>query len=358
MHDRLAQDSESLELVDAALDAGLRGADLNKRLLAFSRRQALQPEQVDVNAAIIGMMKLLRRSLGARVDVRLACGDDIWPVKVDPVQFETAVVNLSLNARDAMPLGGVLTVETANAQLDEAYAACHAELEPGDYVMVAVTDTGTGMTPEVLSRAFDPFFTTKPVGQGTGLGLSMIYGFMKQSGGHTNIYSEPGQGTTVRLYLPRLKEEGSKQAVLAAVPLPPLADHDVVLVVEDNPDMRRIAMRQLTDLGYQVVEAENGERALALITEGFRPDLLFTDVIMPGALDGIALADKVRAHLPGLPVVLSSGFTERTALDIRERDGRPITYALLSKPYRKDDLARIMRSALDAGKLGKTETPS
>ncbi|PWC31544.1 hypothetical protein TSO221_33885 [Azospirillum sp. TSO22-1] len=346
VRERVADDRDALELVDAALDAGLRGAELNRRLLAFSRRQTLQPEEVDVNAAIAGMVRLLRRSLGERVEIRLACGDGIWSVKVDPSQLETTIVNLSVNARDAMPQGGSLVIETLNTTLDVAYVDGHEELAPGDYVVVAVSDTGAGMSPEVLRRAFDPFFTTKAVGKGTGLGLSMVYGFMKQSGGHVNIYSEAGRGTTVRLYLPRLHTPRAARSAAAAESTPPAAHGELVLVVEDNPDMRRVAVRQLVELGYRVEEAESGDRALARVGDGLRPDLLFTDVIMPGSLDGIELADRLRARIPGLPVLLSSGFTERAVLSTRVQD-RPVGYTLLAKPYRKAHLAQALRRAIE-----------
>lgn len=348
VRERVEDDCETLELVDAALDAGLRGADLNRRLLAFSRRQTLQPEEVDINAAIVGMVTLLRRSLGERIDIRLACEDDIWRVKVDPAQLETTIVNLAVNARDAMPQGGTLQIETHNRCLDAVYAASHSELSPGDYVLVAVSDSGSGIAEDILPRVFDPFFTTKQVGKGTGLGLSMVYGFMKQSGGHVNIYSEPGKGTTVRLYLPRFESPAILQAkAVVLAPAPGKAQHELVLVAEDNADMRRVAVRQLTDLGYRVVETDTGDKALALIEEGLVPDLLFTDVIMPGSLDGIDLADEACTRLPGLPVLLSSGFTERVILDTHERNGRKVDYPLLAKPFRKDDLARALRRALD-----------
>lgn len=352
IRDRIEADPDTLELVDAALEAGLRGAELNKRLLAFSRRQALQPEEVNVNAAVTNMVKLLRRSLGERVEVRLACGEDIWPVTVDPVQLETAVVNLCVNARDAMPQGGVVTIETHNALIDAEYAAAHIELTPGDYAMVAISDTGTGMSPDILAKVFDPFFTTKPVGRGTGLGLSMVYGFMKQSGGHVNVYSEPGRGTTIRLYLPRQTEGGAAaRAVSNSEIVPRSARNELILVVEDNPDMRRITARQLTELGYRVVEAENADQAAAEIEGGLNPDLVFTDVIMPGSMDGIVLADRLQLSHPLLPILLTSGFTERAVHEARRQEGR-LPFPMLSKPYRRDDLARAVRQVLGSDKGG------
>ncbi len=350
LRERIAGSPEALELADAALDAGLRGAELNKRLLAFARRQTLSPEIVDVNATLTAMTELLKRSLGERIEIHLECAPGAWPVRVDPTQLETAIVNLAVNARDAMPKGGILTLETRNVALDADYAARHAETSPGDYVMLAVTDTGAGMAPEILRRVFEPFFTTKPVGKGTGLGLSMVYGFLKQSGGHVNVYSEPGKGTTVRLYIPR----APSGELLSKASAPSESDAQgmdkLLLVVEDNPDMRQVAVRQLKEIGYRVVEAENADRARALLDEGLKPDLMFVDVVMPGATDGIAFAEEVASRLPGVPILLTSGFTERATVEARRREGRALPFALLGKPYRKADLARAIRAALDNGR--------
>jgi PAS domain S-box-containing protein len=349
VRERIAGNPEALELVDTALNAGLRGAELNKRLLAFARRQSLSPEIVDVNASLTAMTELLRHSLGERIGIRLECATDVWPVRVDPSQMETAIVNLAVNARDAMPEGGTLILETRNVVFDAKYAASHAETKPGDYVMLAVSDTGTGMTPEVLARVFDPFFTTKPVGKGTGLGLSMVYGFLKQSGGHVNVYSEPGKGTTVRLYLPRAVE-GKARTEIPAPATGWAAGGELVLVVEDNPDMRRVAVRQLKEFGYRVAEAENADRARGLLDEGLKPDLVFTDIVMSGATDGIAFAEEVAVRWPEIRILFTSGFTERATVEARKREGRPLPFALLDKPYRKDELARAVRAALDNGK--------
>ncbi len=357
LRERLESDAEGVELVDAALQAGVRGAELNKRLLAFSRRQALQPETVEVNTAVSDMVRLLRRSLGERVEVRLVCGAGLWPVLVDPVQLETAVMNLCVNARDAMPQGGMITIETGNVAIDPVYAAAHEELSPGDYVVLTLSDNGTGMPPEVLERVFEPFFTTKPVGRGTGLGLSMVYGFMKQSGGHINIYSEAGRGTTVRLYLPRAASAGRRASAPVIVARgADQADGRLALVVEDNPDMRRVAAQQLADMGFRVAEVENADKAVAAVAEGLRPDLLFADIIMPGTLDGLDLADRLRGTWPALPVLLTSGFSERMvhdALTRDEGDGGAGLYPVLSKPYRKDDLHRSVRQVMaDAKQRG------
>lgn len=347
--DRIRDDQETAQLIDTALEAGLRGAELNKRLLAFSRRQALQPEEVDVNCAISSMVGLLRRSLGEKIDIHLHGGEQLWPVTVDPVQLETAVANLCINSRDAMPAGGVLTIETRNSALDEHYAAGHAELVPGDYVMIAISDTGTGMSPAVLARAFDPFFTTKPVGQGTGLGLSMVYGFMKQSGGHVNIYSEPEKGTTVRLYLPRQSAATAKSVLRKSIRTAPRSLHqEKILVVEDNAEVRQVAVFQLRELGYRIEEAEDAESALAAMIGGLRPSLVFADVVMPG-MGGIELADRLHALYPDLPVLLSSGFTERAVVEAQKMADNRNSYHLLAKPYRKADLAQALRRVLDEG---------
>ena len=347
VRERVKEDPETLEMLDAALDAGLRGADLNKRLLAFSRRQALQPQEVDINAAITTMVVLLQRFLGEQIRIRLSCGERIWPVQVDPVQLETAVVNLCINSRDAIPEDGILTIETENTSLDAEYVATRAELAPGDYVMIAVSDNGCGMPPAVLARAFDPFYTTKPVGKGTGLGLSMVYGFMKQSGGHVNIYSEPGRGTTVRLYLPRKADCADAAEKEDCTPIPRSLGQELVLVVEDDPELRCLAARQLDELGYRVETAPDADRALAAVIGGLRPALVFADVVMPGSMGGIELADRLRALYPDLPVLLSSGFTQRAMHEAKALLGNHSRYYILSKPYRKDDLARVLRKVLD-----------
>jgi PAS domain S-box-containing protein len=344
--ERLLEDHDGLELVDAALDAALRGAALNKRLLAFARRQSLQPEKVDVRDSLDDIVRLLKRALGERVDVRYVrdpgCG---WPIKVDPSQFENALVNLGVNARDAMPDGGLLTIECRNVSADDAFVEGHIGMSPGDYVAISVSDTGCGMTPEVLARVFEPFFTTKEVGKGTGLGLSMVHGFVNQSGGHVSIYSEQGKGTTVRLYLPRcLDGEHPEPAGAAEEKVSPFAAVAslLVLAVDDNPGILKVTVRQLGDLGYRTAAAGNADEALALVGQGTTPDILFTDIVMPGSMDGLELAERLRAMIPDLPVLLCSGFTERAAIDARSREGRPITFPLLAKPFRKDELARAL----------------
>ncbi len=332
------------KLVNAAIGASLRGAELTKQLLAFSRRQQLQPQAIDVNQLVSATAELLRRTLGEAVDIKTAFGQQIWTAEADPSQVESALVNLSINARDAMPGGGQLTIETANATLDMAYADDNPDAAPGDYVMLAVTDTGTGMPPDVVRRVFEPFFTTKAVGKGTGLGLSMVYGFAKQSGGHVKIYSEAGHGTTVRLYLPKAREQQ------AGAPISDLGEagsihgaDEVVLVVEDNDDVRAVTARQLGILGYQVIEAETAAEALKVLDSGTKVDVMFTDVVMPGGASGFDLAEQARARRPDLGILFTSGFTE---VSLRDNAALEKSAGLLSKPYRLEALARKIKEAL------------
>lgn len=339
---------ESEELVDEALEAGLRGKELNRRLLAFARRQSLKPEVININESLTGMTKLLRRSLGEHIEIGLRCNGDIWQVKVDPNQLETVILNLGINARDAMPQGGSLLLETRNATVDETAAELEEDLEPGDYVMLAVTDDGEGIAPEVLRRVFDPFFTTKEVGKGTGLGLSMVNGFIKQSGGHVTIYSEVGHGTTVRLYLPRDMSDGKELRADKPVHEEPRGNGQTVLVVEDNDGMRRVAVKQLTQLGYKVVEANSADRALEVLMEGSEIDLVFSDVIMPGEMDGIGLANRIARDYPDVPVVLTSGFTARPSDEERWKEAGNISNELLMKPYRREELAFAINRNLEA----------
>jgi PAS domain S-box-containing protein len=343
----LVQDSAALpadvdELVRDALDAALRGAELTRRLLAFARRQPLEPTDVAINQLIREITGLMRRALGEDISIEVALADDLWPVHADPAQLEATIVNLATNARDAMPNGGRLMIGTANRRLDADYAALHPELTPGDYAVIEVTDTGTGIEPAIIDRIFEPFFTTKEQGKGTGLGLSMVFGFIKQSGGHVSVYSERGSGTTFRLYLPR--HGGADAAPAQAVEaLQAVGGNEVVLLVEDNAAMRRVARRQLMALGYRVVEADRAEAALDLLAR--EPvDLLFSDIVMPGGIGGFELARTAIARWPRLKVLLTSGFPEA------RMHGRGETIAgvrLLSKPYRRDDLAQALRESLD-----------
>jgi signal transduction histidine kinase len=326
------------ELANHALEAAQRGADLTQSLLAFARRQPLRPRRIAINDLVSGVARLLSRTLGERVEVVLELTPEIWPVVADPAQLEAALTNLATNARDAMPRGGRLTIVTANRHLDEDYGLQHEDVTAGDYAMIEVSDTGIGMSPEVSEKIFDPFFTTKGRGQGTGLGLSMVFGFIKQSGGHINVYSEPGVGTTFRLYLPRDREAVEPvQRPGAAAGI--AGGGEIVLVVEDNPALRRVVVLQLTTLGYRIREVENAAAALAILESNEPIDLLFADVVMPGKLDGYDLVRIVRERWPRIKVVLTSGFPGSHS--DRDAPGVP----LLTKPYRRDDLARVLRDA-------------
>jgi PAS domain S-box-containing protein len=342
LRDGMADGSDSAEMMDDVIGAAGRGAELVRRLLAYARMQHLESEAIDLNARLPNVISLLHRVLGENVVVRSKPAEGLWLATVDSTQVDDALVNLAINARDAMPGGGTLTIETANIQLDEDYASSHVEVRPGDYIMLAVSDTGTGMPQDVIERAFEPFFTTKEEGQGTGLGLSQVFGWVKQSGGHIKIYSELGHGTTIKLYLPRAESEFEAKPA-APDPGTPKGD-ERILVVEDNPNVRKTVIRQLHDLGYRTIEAESGARALELTRNGLEFDLLLTDVIMPGGMTGYQLADELRADRPDLKILFTSGYTELAASNGSSARNDP----LLSKPYRKQDLGRAVRTALDA----------
>jgi PAS domain S-box-containing protein len=336
-------DPDVEELTCEALDAAFRGADLTRRLLAFARQQPLQPQCVDVNTLVQGITRLLSRTLGEDIEISLHLSPELWPVVVDPSQLEASLTNLATNARDAMPDGGRLMVVTGNRCLDDDYAAQHSEVVPGGYVMVEVSDTGSGMTQEIVDRIFEPFFTTKSRDKGTGLGLSMVFGFIKQSGGHISVYSEPGIGTTFRLFLPRMTEDASVVEESSVVPLAH-GRGETVLVVEDNAALRRVVTRQLAELGYRVLAAEDAVAGLRLM-EQQSIDLLLTDVVMPGGINGRELARRARQRWPGIRVIFTSGFSEaRLNGDIGSLSA---VTPLLGKPYRKEDLASAARAALD-----------
>ena len=319
--------------------AAERGSELTNRLLLFARRQALEPKTVDVNNLISGMDSLWRRALGEGIKVEVEQAGGLWRAHVDPGQLETALLNIAINARDAMPHGGKLTIETGNVQFDETYTSAHEELSPGGYVMLAISDNGCGMSKETLARAFEPFFTTKPFGRGSGLGLSMVFGFLKQSGGHIDIYSEVGQGTTVKLYLPRsTNEESGLVAIEGSEPEP--MGNEVILLVEDDTMVRNHVQGMLTELGYQTIVASNGPEALAIIDQGAGFDLLFTDIVMPGGMTGKVLADLAIARRPGLKVLFTSGYnSDYTENDIVDHGRVDLGVNLLRKPYRRRDLA-------------------
>ena len=343
LSERLAPDPHLQPLAEMIGSAAQRGAELTQRLLAFARRQALEPEAVEVNQLITTMDGLLRRTLGEHIEIEMVRGAGLWPALVDPAQIESALLNLCLNARDAMVQGGRLTIETTNTHLSPDYANQHSEVVPGQYVMVAVSDTGLGIAPENLERVFEPFFTTKATGKGTGLGLSMVYGFVKQSGGHIKIYSELGQGTTLKMYLPRFWGDTEPQ--------PPQADRaivggsELILLVEDEDLVRRYAHDQLVNLGYRVLVATNGPTALILLRQRDDIDLLFTDVVMPGGMSGRELAYLARRFRPELKVLYTSGYTENAIVHHGRLDPG---VQLLSKPYSRAELAQKIRAALAA----------
>jgi PAS domain S-box-containing protein len=337
----MVEENESASArVKNALHGANRAAQLTRQLLAFARRQPLEPKVVSLGRLVSDMAEMLRRTLGESIEVETVIAGGLWNTLADAAQVESAVLNLAINARDAMPEGGRLTVEVTNAVLDDAYAKREAEIEPGQYVLLAVSDTGQGMDAATLSRVFEPFFTTKGEEKGTGLGLSMVYGFVKQSNGHVQIYSEPGQGTTVKIYLPRSKE---REVFEAPVTGSLLGRSEVILVVEDDDMVRASAVGMLRDLGYTCIHASDGDSALAIIKQDAKIDLLFTDVIMPGTVKSRELANEAHRLRPGLPVLFTSGYTDNAIVHHGRLDEG---VQLLSKPYSRDDLARKIRGLL------------
>jgi signal transduction histidine kinase/CheY-like chemotaxis protein len=346
------QDFEAglLRNVEMAQHASRSAAKLTHRLLAFARRQPLEPVRTDCNRLVSEMSEMLRRTLGETIHFETVLGGGLWPTFADPSQLESALLNLAVNAQHAMPAGGHLTIETANAYLDEAYASRFDELEPGQYVQISVADSGTGIPPEILDRVFEPFFTTKATGSGSGLGLAMVHGFAKQSGGHVRIYSEVGHGTTVKMYFPRFTEGAAVAANPggidpAAAEIEPARAEETILVVEDNEGVREYACSVLQELGYIVREAADGGEALAIVESGARIDLLFTDVVLPGGMSGRQLSDSVVEMRPGLPVLFTTGYT-RNAIVHHGRLDPGVN--LLGKPYTQQDLARKLRQLLRA----------
>jgi PAS domain S-box-containing protein len=328
--------------VGLAMSGAQRASALTKRLLAFARRQPLDPKPLNANVVVQGMSELLRRSLGEVVELETVLGGGLWTIEADPNEFENSLLNLALNARDAMAAGGKLTIETANAHLDQAYAARHSEVTPGQYVMVSVTDTGSGMDAETISRAFEPFFTTKAEGKGSGLGLSQVYGFVKQSGGHINLYSELGRGTTVRVYLPRRQGSVAGEHAEPSA-LVPEAAGETILVVEDDPDVRAYSSAALQELGYRVIEAADGPCAIRVL-EQQRVDLVFTDVVLPGGMTGANVYAKATALWPGIKVLFTTGYARNAIVHHGRLD--PGLH-LITKPFTFDDLAAKVRDVLD-----------
>jgi PAS domain S-box-containing protein len=332
-------------LVEGAIRGATRAAQLTQRLLAFSRRQPLEPKPVNLNRLVAGASELLQRTLGERVAVETVLGAGLWWVQVDPSQLESALLNLAVNSRDAMPEGGKLTIETANIYLDEAYAATQDDLLAGHYVLLAVSDTGTGMPKEVIARAFEPFFTTKAPGEGTGLGLSQVYGFIKQTGGHVQIYSEPGDGTTVKLYLPRLATapgQGESDERVAAAPI--ARRGETILVVEDDDDVRAHSVDILRELGYRVIAAPDGASALRVLETEPEVKLLFTDVGLPGGLNGRHLAEEARRLYPALRVLFTTAYARNAIMHQGRLDPG---VDLVPKPFTYEALASKIREMLD-----------
>jgi signal transduction histidine kinase/CheY-like chemotaxis protein len=325
-------------------EAAARGADLTQRLLAFARKQPLQSREVDVNSLIIEATNLLRPTFGAHIELETVLASDTFHALIDPSQLTNTILNLALNARDAMPEGGKLKIETRNIFLDESYSNMNNDVTAGDYVMIAVSDSGNGMPPATLERVFEPFFTTKGVGKGSGLGLSMVYGFVKQSSGHIMIYSEEGRGTTVRVYLPQAT--GIAQPSLTVMTAPGVErGRETILVVEDDNMVRPLVVQQIQSLGYVALTAANAEEALTVIDGGQEINLLFTDLVMPAGMNGRLLADEALKRRPSLKILFTSGYSD----DALSHDGRLDDGVLmLAKPYRKSELARMIRSALAA----------
>lgn len=350
LSDRLQDRPALRDMADMTVRAASRGADLTNRLLAFARRQPLDPRQVDVRGLLAGMKDLLDRTLPEAIRLTVASGADCWPIIVDPAQLESAVLNLVLNARDATPCGGTIEIGAGDLTLSPREAARHAGAAPGDFVEISVTDTGVGMTPEVLSRALEPFFTTKEPGKGTGLGLSMVYGFVRQSGGFMRIVSAPGKGTQIGICFPRAIRQGAAPALAADKAETMVGGSEHILVVEDDPMVRENVSNQLALLGYAVSVAASGTAALAMLSDGIEVDLLFTDVVMPGGLGGLDLAKAAQALRPDLPVLFTSGYSDA----LLNRDGRlEPGVQLLGKPYQLGDLARKIRAVIDAQHDGK-----
>jgi signal transduction histidine kinase/CheY-like chemotaxis protein len=337
-------DPRSRRYVEAAMDGANRAALLTKRLLAFSRQQPLEPKAIEPNKLVSGMSDLLRHSLGAEVRLETVLAGGLWRVHVDPNQLENVILNLAVNARDAMPDGGRLTIETQNVHLDARYASAHGSVTAGQYVLIAISDSGSGMDADTMSKAFDPFFTTKEIGKGTGLGLSQVYGFVRQSGGHVKIYSEPGNGTTVKIYLPKLVGPATEFADEAlGRPLLLGERGEIVLVVDDEAAVRQVSVEVLRELGYTVLEADCGEKALLLLEA--HPDviMLFTDIVMPD-MNGRKLADAARVMLPALKVLFTTGYTR----NVEVHNGILDEYVhLIGKPFTVNELGAKMRRVLE-----------
>jgi len=346
VEERIQGDEKAKQRIEALLSAAKRGAALTYRLLAFSRKQPLSPSSVDINDLINSLEDMLHRTLGEAIDLRVKTTPGLWSAMIDTSQLENALVNLAINARDAMPKGGSLTIETNNITLDKTYAELHVEVTPGDYIMVAVSDSGTGMTPEVLDKVFEPFFTTKDVGGGSGLGLSMVYGFVKQSKGHITIYSEIDHGTTVKLYMPRSGEEVSKISTKKDTQ-EFASGSERILVVEDDENVRVVPVSILQDQGYAVVEAADGKEAIKHLKDGPPFDLLFTDIVLPGGMNGVEIAEQAKQLQPNIKVLYTTGYTGNAIIHQGKLDPG---VNLINKPYLRAELLERVRTLLDEQK--------
>ncbi len=351
LENRFDGDDRGSHRLAEAIDAARKGSGLTRQMLAFARKQVLEPREVRINDMVDGISPLIARTIGETIRLKTLTMAGEPKAVIDPSQLESSILNLAINARDAMPDGGALTIETEPAYLDEAYAAKHPEVVPGYYVMVAVSDTGTGMDAELLDKVFQPFFTTKTQGKGSGLGLSMVYGFIKQSGGHINIYSEPGHGTSIKMYLPRIFAEAEERPNVEGL-TPPGAAATVIprvpkiLVVEDQEAVRAVACGFLADFGYELIEAEDGLQALAKLQEHPDIDLMFSDVVMPGGMNGFDLAQAAKGIRPALKIVHTSGYPKGAM--VHQEEPRFREGFIIMKPYRRDDLKKIIQDALQA----------
>jgi len=344
LSDQLKAHPDLRRFADDICLSGERGAELTQRLLAFSRRQLLQPRAIECRGLLESMHKLLKRTLRENIEIKTAFGPGSILAFADRAQLESAVLNLALNAQDAMPSGGHLILSTELTTIDEEYRALHPEVASGSYALISVTDDGEGMTPDVIEHAFEPFFTTKEVGKGSGLGLSMVYGFAKQSDGHVAIYSEQGLGTTVRIYLPRAGAGQSLADVVESEEAAPRG-YETILIAEDDPFVRSSAIRRVESLGYRVVAAINGKEALQRLRTDPSIDMLFTDIVMPGGMSGWELADQARRIRPALPVLFTSGYALETLVEQGRAEAQAV---VLTKPYRKAELAQRLRDAFAA----------
>jgi len=349
-------DNAQLELLREVKEAAEKGAQLTDHLLTFARRQRLESQKISLNSMVTAVADLLRRTIGANIVLDVMPAPHLWMTRADPGLIETAIVNLVINARDAMPVGGRIIIETRNATLDAAGTELIPGLPIGQYVVLSVTDNGHGMSPEVAERAFEPFFTTKGPGKGSGLGLASVYGFARQSGGHATLYSEIGKGTTVRIYLPRVDEDGTAASAARSEEPLPLGRGELVLAVEDDANVRRLTIQRLTALGYEVEAVGDAKAALKAIDDGLRPAVVFTDYMMPGGISGLELAQHLRVAHPEIAVLLTTGYAGGL-IDAGEVDALRIK--VLMKPYRQAKLAQSIREAIDSGRplRAAAETP-